>query len=857
MYTRNERVVPIAIEQELKTSFLDYSMSVIVSRALPDVRDGLKPVHRRILYAMHELGLVSSRSYRKSALIVGETMGKYHPHGDAAIYDSLVRMAQGWNMRYPLVDGQGNFGSIDGDSPAAMRYTESRMMPISSEMLADIEKNTIDTQDNYDSSQQEPSVLPSAIPNLLVNGAYGIAVGMATSCPPHNLREVCDAITHFIDNPEAKSRDLMRFVRGPDFPTGGIIYGTEGLVQAYQTGHGRVTVRARASVETNKKAGKDSIIVSEIPYQVNKSRLIESIADLVRSKSIEGITDLRDESDRDGMRIVIELRKGEEPQVVLNQLYKNTQMQDTASIIMLALVNNAPRVLSLREMIFYYVRHRAEIVERRTRFDLAKAEDRLHIVEGLLKAIDVIDEVIAVIRNSADVDAAREALMKRFDFSEVQANAILAMRLRRLTGLEREELESEYEELLKEINRLKQILSSERTILAEVRKEVVGIKEKYGDNRRTEILGEVSDFRVEDLIADEDMVVTVSNQGYIKRLPVSTYRKQRRGGRGVAGMDTKEEDFVQDLFIASAHQYMLFFTTKGRVYWRKVHELPKAARTARGRAIVNLLDLSGDERVTACLPVRELKEEGRFVFMVTEQGVIKKTPLMAFSNPRTAGIIALELDAGDRLIDVQITSGDDNILIATYCGKSIRFPEKDVRPMGRTAHGVIGIRLSKEDRVIGMSLAGEDMTVLSVSENGYGKRTKVGEYRMQHRGGQGIINIKTTERNGNVVGMLTVDDRDEIVLVSTDGIVIRMAVKDIRVVGRNTQGVKLMVPSEDASVSACARAVAEERESEVTEITGSEASSAESGSEDEDDTTYPEEDGVDGELGVDPTHEEG
>ena len=817
MYTRNERVVPIAIEQELRRSFLDYSMSVIVSRALPDVRDGLKPVHRRILYAMHELGLASNRGHRKSALIVGETMGKYHPHGDAAIYDALVRMAQDWSMRYPLIDGQGNFGSVDGDSPAAMRYTESRMMPISAEMLTDIDKGTVDTQANYDASLQEPRVLPAAIPNLLVNGAYGIAVGMATSCPPHNLCEVCDAIIHLIDDPEATSRDLMRFVRGPDFPTGGILYGTEGLFQAYQTGRGRVVVRAKASVESNRKTGKDSIIVTEIPYQVNKSRLIDSIANLVRSKIIEGITDLRDESDKEGMRIVIELRKGEEPQVILNQLFKNTQMQDTHSIIMLALVNNAPKVLPLRDLIFYYVQHRAEIVRRRTQFDLDKAEARLHIVEGLLKAIDHIDEVIAIIRKSEDADVARANLMQRFEFSEAQANAILAMRLRRLTGLERNELESEYAELIKEINRLKQILSSERTVLAEVRRETVAVRKKYGDKRRTEVLSEVSEFSIEDLIADEDMVVTVSNQGYIKRLPVSTYRQQRRGGRGVAGMDTKEEDFVQDLFIASAHQYMLFFSTKGRVYWRKVHELPKAARTARGRALVNLLSLEGNERVTACLPVRDLKVEDKYVLMVTGHGVVKKTPLKAFSNPRATGIIALELDEGDELIHVQITSGEDNILIATHFGKAIRFPEKDVRPMGRSARGVIGVRLAKDDRVIGMSLAGEEMTVLSVTENGFGKRTKVGQYRMQHRGGQGIINIKTTDRNGNVIGMLTVDDRDEIVLVSTEGIVIRMAVKGIRVVGRNTQGVKVMTPTQGAKVSAVARAVAEAKEEAVTD----------------------------------------
>jgi len=833
MNTPSERIVPIAIEQEMKTSFMDYSMSVIVSRALPDVRDGLKPVHRRILYAMHELGLVHNRGYRKSAGIVGETMGNYHPHGDQALYDTLVRMAQPWSMRYPLIDGQGNFGSIDGDSPAAMRYTESRMTAIAAEMLADIQKNTVNTQDNYDSRLQEPVVLPSAIPNLLVNGSYGIAVGMATSCPPHNLNEVCDAVVHLIDNPEAKTKDLMRFIHAPDFPTGGIIYGTEGLVQAYRTGRGRIIVRAKVSIEHDESSGKDRIIVHEIPYQVNKSRIIENIAELVRSKSIEGITDLRDESDRDGMRIVVEVRKGDEPQVILNQLYKHTQMQDTFSILMLALVNNQPRVLSLVEVVQYYIKHRAEIVRRRTEYDLAQAEARAHIVEGLLKAIDHIEEVIAIIRGSDDADIARERLKERFAFTEVQANAILAMRLRRLTGLEREELEKEYADLLKQIEMYRQILSSEKTILAEVRKEIIQVKEKYGDARRTQILGERSEFSVEDFIADEDMVVTVSNQGYIKRVPVSAYRKQRRGGRGVTGMETKEEDFVKDLFIASAHQYLLFFTNSGRVYWRKVHELPKASRTAKGRAIVNVLDLTGDEVVTASLPVRDLDEEGKFVFMVTEKGVVKKTALKAFSNPRATGIIALDLDKDDTLMEVSITSGEDNILIATYLGMSIRFPEKDVRPMGRTARGVIGIRMAEGDRVIGVSIADDDMTVLSVTENGFGKRTKVGEYRLQHRGGQGIINIKTTERNGNVIGMMTVDDGDEIVVVSTDGIIIRTSVKDLRTIGRNTQGVKIMTPSAGAKVSAVARSVAEEKQDLVADAAAELAGDADAESEEE------------------------
>ncbi len=817
MYSENEHVVDIAIDSELRTSFMDYSMSVIVSRALPDVRDGLKPVHRRILYAMHELGLSSTRPFRKSAAVVGDTMGKYHPHGDSPIYEAMVRLAQQWSMRYPLVNGQGNFGSVDGDSPAAMRYTEARLMALTARMLGDIDKNTVDMQDSYDARLKEPTVLPAAIPNLLVNGSYGIAVGMATSCPPHNLTEVCNAIVHYIDNPEATSAGLTRFVTGPDFPTGGIICGTEGLRSAYETGRGKVTVRAKAHVENNPANNKDSIIVTEIPYQVNKSRLLENIAQLVRDKVVEGITDLRDESDKDGMRIVIEVRKGDEPEVILNLLYKHTQLQDSHSIIMLALVNNMPKVLSLKEIIHYYVEHRLVIIERRTRFDLEHAEARAHILEGLKIAIDHIDEVIKIIRAAADPDMARAQLISRFGLSIVQANAILAMRLRQLTGLEREELEKEYLELLKQIEIFRAILSSRKNMLIVVRKETEELKAEYGDERRTQILGEIGDFSVEDLIADEDMVVTISNSGYIKRLPVSTYRQQRRGGRGVAGMDTKDEDFVKDIFIASTHQYLLFFTNTGRLYWRKVHELPKANRTARGRAIVNLLSLKGEETVTAFLPVRDLKDESKFILMVTSQGTIKKTALKHFGNPREVGIAAIDLDKGDQLVEVMLTSGEDNILIATHLGMAIRFPEKDVRPMGRTARGVIGIRLDTGDRVIGVSLADDERTVLSVSENGFGKRTKVGEYRLQHRGGQGIINMKTSDRNGNIVAMLTVDDRDELVLVSTEGVVIRTSVKDIRTIGRNTQGVKLMTPTDGAKVSAAARAIAESKEELMTE----------------------------------------
>ncbi|HNZ48664.1 MAG TPA: DNA gyrase subunit A [Candidatus Hydrogenedentes bacterium] len=823
---QNDRIKPIAIEQEMRSSFLDYSMSVIVSRALPDVRDGLKPVHRRILFAMHNLGLVKNRPFRKCAAIVGDTMGKYHPHGDSSIYDTLVRMAQDWSMRYPLVDGQGNFGSIDGDSAAAMRYTESRMEAITALMLADIDKQTVDMMSNYDGREQEPTVLPSAIPNLLVNGSYGIAVGMATSCPPHNLTEVCDALIHLIDNPEASPKDLMRFVKGPDFPTGGTICGRRGIFDAYTTGRGKVTVRAKAVIEARKDGSQAKIIIQEIPYQVNKTRLIESIAELVHKKIVEGISDLRDESDKDGMRVVIEVKKGEEPEVVLNQLYKHTQLQATASIIMLALVNNAPRVLNLRDMLFFYLEHRAEIITRRSRFELAKAEARAHIVEGLLKASDHIDEVIKIIRASQDDEIARQRLMDRFEFSIPQANAILAMRLRNLTGLKQAELEEEYRDLLKEIERLRYILSSEKTIMAEVRKEVLEVKEKYGDGRRTEILGDVGEFKIEDLIADENMVVTFSNEGYIKRLPVASYRKQRRGGKGITGMGTKEDDFVRDLFIASAHQYILFFTSLGRVHWRKVHELPQVGRTAKGRNIVNLLQLEKDEVVTAYLPVRNLKEEGHYVFMVTRQGVVKKTPLVQFSNVRTGGIIALTLKEGDVLLDTLITTGDDKILIATNQGKAIRFLESDVRPMGRTAAGVIGMKLQPDDFVVGVSLAKDDRTVLSVTENGYGKRTKVGEYRLQHRGGQGTIDIKTGERNGNVVAMLTVDDDDDLVLISTDGTVIRTGVSGIRTIGRNTLGVKIMNPQPGAVVTAVARAIGDKKEEDATESASDETTEA-------------------------------
>jgi DNA gyrase subunit A len=824
-----ERIQPVPIEQELKVSYLDYSMSVIVSRALPDVRDGLKPVQRRILYVMHEMGLAHNRPFRKCAAIVGDTLGKYHPHGDSSVYDALVRMAQDWNMRYPLIEGQGNFGSIDGDSAAAYRYTEARLAPIAAEILADIEKNTVDMVENFDQRLLEPKVLPSAIPNLLVNGCAGIAVGFSTNLPPHNIAEICDAVAHYIDHPESTVDDLARFVQGPDFPTGGIICGRDGIRQSYRTGRGRLIVRGRVSIETAEKGGKQSVVITEIPYQVNKSTLIDSIAKLVREKKLDMVADLRDESDKDGMRIVIELKRNEDPKILINQLYKFTELQKSYAVLMLALVNNTPRVLNLRELVHYYVEHRADVVERRTRFDLQKAEERAHIVEGLLKAIEHIDAIIALIRNSKDADEARDRLIAEYGFTIPQANAILAMRLRSLTSLEREELEKEYRELQKEIERLKKILSSRENLLAEVKKEILAVKEKYKDSRRTDIVNHVEDISIEDLIADEMMVVTISNEGYIKRLPVTTYRKQQRGGKGVTGMETKDEDFVKDLFVASALEYILFFTNKGRVYWRKVHELPQAGRTSRGRSIRNLLNLDTGaeengkgkknvpEKVTATLNVRNLEDDSMYVFMVTRRGIVKKTNLTAFSNPRSTGIIAIELEEGDELIDVQLTTGKDNVLIATHKGIAIRFPEEDVRPMGRSARGVIGIRLDPDDYVVGMSVARDDTTtVLSVSEYGYGKRTEVGEYRLQHRGGSGIINMKTTERNGNVVAMLTVSDKDDIVVVSTDGNVIRMSVKGIRTIGRNTQGVRIMTPAPGARVSAVAKAVVEDQDETET-----------------------------------------
>ena len=809
MYARNERIIPVHIEDQMRDAYLDYAMSVIVGRALPDVRDGLKPVQRRILYAMRELGLVHSRPHRKCARIVGETMGTYHPHGDSAIYDALVRMGQDFAYRGMLVDGQGNFGSMDGDPAAAMRYTEARLASIGELMLADIERQTVDMVPNYDGSAEEPVVLPAAFPSLLVNGSSGIAVAMATHIPPHNLGEVVGALVALIEDPDIELAGLMEHINGPDFPTGGVILGRAGIESAYRTGRGKIMVRARASVERAQRSNKDRIVVTEIPFQVNKSRLLESIADLVRQKRIEGVADLRDESDRDGMRVVVELKRGEVAEVVLNQLYKHTSMQETFGAIMLALVNNRPVVMGLKDMLLRYLDHRREIVRRRTLFELTRAEERAHVIEGLMIAVDRIDEVVSLIRKSKNAEEARAGLVRKFGLTEVQARAILDMRLHRLTGLEREKLAHDHKELEARIKKLKQILSSEENILAEIKKELLEVKEKHGDARRTEILTEAGEFELEDLIADEDMAVSISDSGYIKRIPVSTYRKQRRGGKGVIGMGTKEEDFVEHLLIASTHQYLLFFTDRGRVHWLKVHRVPRGGRLAKGRAIVNLLHVDKGESITAFLSVREF-EEGKHIFMATERGVVKKTALTAFRNPRRGGIMAILLDEGDRLIETLMTDGESSVLLATEQGQAIKFAESDVRSMGRATRGVRGISLAKGDRVVDVAVPRDDETVLVVTENGYGKRTKVPEYRLQKRGGRGTINIKTSKRNGRVVAVKPVRDVHELVIMTAQAKVIRSPVKEISIIGRNTQGVRLISLAKGDKVVGVAIATTEE-----------------------------------------------
>ncbi len=813
----DERLGQIAIEDEMRSSYLDYAMSVIVGRALPDVRDGLKPVHRRILHGMNEMGLAANRPYRKSAKIVGEIMGNYHPHGDSAIYDTLVRMAQNFNMRYMLVDGQGNYGSMDGDAAAAMRYTEARLTKLAEELLADIEKETVDFGPNYDESRVEPLVLPSRVPNLLVNGAGGIAVGYATNIPTHNLGEVIEGLLLLLENPEVTIAQLMKKIPGPDFPTAGFIYGTSGIKDAYETGRGLLTVRAKVAIETDERTDRERLIITEIPYQVNKSKLIEKIADLAQEDRVTGISDIRDESDREGVRVVIELKRNEIPLVVLNNLYKHSQLQTTFGVNMLALVNNRPEVLNLKRILEAFVEHRREVVVRRTAYDLRKAEERAHILEGLKIALDNLDAVIALIRRSQSPDVARAGLMQQFRLSEIQANAILEMRLQRLTQLERDKLVEEYREVLKTIEYLRSVLGSEALVRKIIRDELTEIKEKYQDERRTKIVKEEAELTLEDLIAEEEVVVTISHAGYIKRNAVTLYRAQRRGGKGKIAMGIKEEDFVETLFTASTHDALLFFTDAGKVYWLKVHEIPEASRAAKGKALVNLLALSKDEKVTATLPVKEYRAD-RFVIMGTKQGVIKKTELSAYSNPRQGGIIALSLDAGDKLIGVDLTDGQREILLGTKQGITIRFKEEDVRAMGRTAHGVRGITLEPGDEVIGMETITPDSTtaILTVTEGGYGKRTPVNEYRVQGRGGKGIISVKTTERNGAAVGFLQVRDEDEIMLMAAQGKVLRCKVDDIREIGRNTQGVRLLdMDGDEDRVVAVVRLV--EREEGVPE----------------------------------------
>ncbi len=786
-----EKRVLVSIEDEMRSSYLDYAMSVIVGRALPDIRDGLKPVHRRVLFAMHEMGVSWNRSYKKSARIVGDVIGKYHPHGDVAVYDTAVRLAQDFSMRYPLIDGQGNFGSVDGDPPAAMRYTEIRMDKIAGEMLADIDKETVDFVPNYDGSLDEPVVLPAKIPNLLINGSAGIAVGMATNIPPHNLGEIVEGLIMCIENPDTTVEGLIEVIKGPDFPTAGFIHGLGGIRDAYRTGRGIIQMRARALIETHQRTERESIIITEIPYQVNKARLIETIAGLVRDKKIEGISEIRDESDREGMRIVIEVKRGEQSPIILNQLYKHTQMQSSFGIIMLALVNNQPRVLNLKEMLRCFIEHRREIVVRRSQYELRKAEERAHILEGLKIALANLDEIINLIKRSRTPDEAKSALIARFTLSTVQAQAILDMRLQRLTGLEREKLEEEYRQLIEQMAYLNSVLASEDLVMKIIRDELIEIKDAYSDMRRTEIVPETREIDIEDLIVEEDMVITISHTGYIKRNPVTIYRSQKRGGKGKIGMETKEEDFVEHLFVASTHDYLLFFTDSGKVYSMKVHQIPEAGRLAKGKAIVNLLQLNKDERVTAVLPVKVFSEN-EYVVMATIKGVIKKTPLNAYGNIRVGGIIGILLDDGDKLGSVRITSGNQEILLSTHNGMSIRFNEDEVRTISRVGRGVKGIDLDDDDFVVGMEIVQDNSTILTVTERGYGKRTDLSEYRMQGRGGKGIYTIKVTQKNGKAMSAIQVTDDDEIMILTTEGMIIRMKTKDISIIGRNTQGVKLI-----------------------------------------------------------------
>jgi DNA gyrase subunit A len=796
--------IPVNIEDEMKKSYMDYAMSVIIGRALPDVRDGLKPVHRRILYAMNELSNDWDKPYKKSARIVGDVMGKYHPHGDMAIYDAIVRMAQDFSLRYPLIDGQGNFGSVDGDPPAAMRYTEIRMAKIAAELLADIDKETVDFVPNYDDTSVEPWVLPSKFPNLVVNGSSGIAVGMATNIPPHNLVETINALIALIETPDISLPGLMDHIPGPDFPTGGFIYGREGIRQAYETGKGVIQLRARALIERDRKGERENIVITELPYQTNKAKLIERVAELVQEKVIEGIANIRDESDRDGMRVVIELRRNEVAEVILNQLYKHTQMQTSFGIILLAIHQNQPKLLSLKEMLHLFIQHRQEVVIRRSRFDLKKAEARAHILEGLKKAIDHIDAIIATIKASKTPKEAKDRLIEKFAFSDVQAQAILEMRLQRLTNLEQRKIVEEYEDTIKLINRLKALLASERLILNAIKEELLSIRDAFGDERKTEIAETAPEIRVEDLIAEEDMVVTITHTGYIKRNPISLYRSQHRGGKGKMGINVKEEDFVEDLFIASTHDYILFFTDAGKIHWMKVHELPQAGRITRGKAIVNLLHLGPEEKATTILSLKDFAK-GKFITFMTKRGTIKKTALEAYSNPRSGGIIAIHLDDEDELISAKLTDGKQYLFIGTKMGKAIHFPENQIREMGRTAHGIRGIKISKEDEVVGMELVAPHTQILTVMEHGYGKRTQASEYRIQNRGGSGIFTVKRTQKTGDVIGLKTVLDEDELMLISNKGKIIRLRAVDIPVQGRSTQGVRLITLEEGERVVAVAK----------------------------------------------------
>jgi DNA gyrase subunit A len=807
--------IPVNIEEEMKRSYLDYAMSVIIGRALPDARDGLKPVHRRILYAMHELGLNPGKSFKKSATVVGDVLGKYHPHGDSAVYDALVRMAQDFSMRYPLIHGQGNFGSVDGDAAAAYRYTEARLTRIATEMLADIDKDTVDFVPNYDESRQEPTVLPTRYPNLLVNGSGGIAVGMATNIPPHNLTEVIEATIYLIQNPTARLKTLMGMMPGPDFPTGGFIYGREGIHHAYETGRGTIVMRARASIDRVGRSGERmAIVITEIPFQVNKARLIERIAELVNDKKLEGISDLRDESDREGMRIVIELKRDAIPDIVLNNLYKLTPMQQSFGVINLAIVNGQPRELNLVDTLGIFIEHRREVVLRRTRFELRKAEARAHILEGLKKAIDKLDEVISIIRRAKSTQEAREALMLRFKFSDTQARAILEMQLQKLTGLERQKLVDEYKEVIQRIAELQEILSNDSVLRNLIVKELREVQHEYGDERRTEIIEAGAELSLEDLIADEDMAITVTHSGYIKRTPVSVYRAQRRGGMGRKGASLKTEDVVDHIFVASAHSYVMIFTSKGQVYRLKVHELPDAAAAGKGKAIVNLVNIPKGEKFAGIVPVREFVE-GKYVVMATRKGTVKKTELSEFANIRNNGIIAMGIDDDDELIAAEITDGKKKIFLATHEGMAICFDESDVRPMGRPAYGVRGITLGKGDYVISVGAVPDDIEMLSISENGFGKRTKLEEYRFQSRGGKGVINMKTSDRNGLVVAVLPVNDESQVLIITNQGKLIRVDAKGIRVSGRSTQGVKLIDTSDGDKVSSTSMI---ERQQDAIEI---------------------------------------